>query len=169
MTAPTSAGATPVPTPSLSAAGAPLDPFIQACLERIHYLDQVAALMLWAALLLALLTGAVAVYAAYTVATKQPAPVKKNKADLNESVVASISPAVLEPLGKFLEVLNKLQVWFFLFLAGVALAWFASGISDGRCGNAPDAPAPATKQGGTLNKPAAKERLALPAPTASAS
>lgn len=159
MTASASAAATSVPTAAPSPDATPLDPFLQACLERIHDLDQIARLMLWAALVLAAVAGGVVLYVAIKEARKKPETKPKPQAGLE-----GIPAAALEPLGKFLETLSKLPVWFSLFLAGVALAWFASSISDGRCGNAADAAAPAKNEAGASDKgPADKAAAKEPA------
>ncbi|MGH8679598.1 MAG: hypothetical protein ACREUQ_14765 [Burkholderiales bacterium] len=160
MSASASAVATPLPSASPSAAATPLDPFLKSCLERVGDLDQLAWWMMLGALLLAFSAGILALYAAYKAATRKP--------DATEGVKA-IKPDVLEPLAKFLETLSKLPVWFFLFLAGLALAWFASSISDGNCGNpsagagAEDAAKPdADKPAGA---PAKGDAAAKPAPS----
>ncbi|MGH6787690.1 MAG: hypothetical protein ACREBO_12750 [Novosphingobium sp.] len=118
---------------------AALDSFLEACLARTHLLDAVAWWMLWASLFFAAATGAIALY---RLATVKPPPLKP------EEGPAAISAAVLEPLAKLLETLAKLPVWFSLFLAGFALAWLASSISDGQCGNRPEAAAPSDADAG---------------------
>ena len=168
MTASASAAATPMPTAAPSPTAAPLDPFLQACFDRVGYLDQLAWLMLWAALILAVVAGGVVLYVSIKEATKKPETKPKSQAGLE-----GIPLPALEPLAKLLETLAKLPVWFSLFLAGLALAWFASSISDGRCGNAPEAAAPVKQEAGAPDKgaadKAAAKKPAVEEPTASLS
>lgn len=133
VSASASAGATAA---TAAPAGQPVlaDPFLSACLDRVHDLDSLAWLMILAGLLLAAAAGGAAIY---NLVKPAPAAAQGDDGENGPAALTSISSAVAEAISKLLETLGKLPVWFALFIGGMALYWLASDLSDGQCGHKP--------------------------------
>jgi hypothetical protein len=95
----------------------------EACLYRIAALDSFGTWAITLALGLAVLTSIAAIIKAFQ---------KADQEDKTAAAPAALT-AVLDSLGKLIEILGKQQVWLVLLVFGLSSFWLADSLSSTAC------------------------------------